>query len=282
MNEDQRQAYDIIIYHLQQTLTGHQIEPLRMIIYGEGGTGKSKVLQSVTEAFRQRAVLHLLVKAAYTGVAASLIDGKTTHVIAGISCDRPRSETKISNEAKTKLSNFWKFYQYLFLDEMSMLAKDFFAMLSRNISVAKSNPSNSSFGEVNVIILGDFHQFPPVARSIRDALFYPSNAENDSQQSQIGCSIYEEFSKVVILTEQKRVIDPVWLDFLRHLRSGKVKREHLKMLQTLAVGETEIKLLILKNLHGIRQFLLHHDTLFVFNGTLQLYTNTVTQMVKNC
>ena len=53
MNEDQRRAYDIIIYHLQQMLTGHQIEPLQMIIYGEGGTGKSKVLQSVTEAFRQ-------------------------------------------------------------------------------------------------------------------------------------------------------------------------------------------------------------------------------------
>ena len=37
--------------------------------------------------------------------------------------------------------------------------------------------------------------------------------------------------------EQKRVIDPVWLDFLQHLQSGKVKREHLKMLRTLIVGE---------------------------------------------
>ena len=58
---------------------------MQMIIYGEGGTGKSKVLQSVTEAFHQHGAHHMLLKAAYTGVAASLIDGKTTHVIGGVS-----------------------------------------------------------------------------------------------------------------------------------------------------------------------------------------------------
>ena len=49
-----------------------------MIIYG---TGKSKVIQTVMEAFTVRGQSDLLIKAAYTGVAASLIDGKTTHMI---------------------------------------------------------------------------------------------------------------------------------------------------------------------------------------------------------
>ncbi|KAI1785899.1 hypothetical protein LXA43DRAFT_864478, partial [Ganoderma leucocontextum] len=53
--------------------------PLHMIIHGEGGTGKSRVIQTVTEAFNSRRSTFLLVKAAYTGIAASLIDGKTTH-----------------------------------------------------------------------------------------------------------------------------------------------------------------------------------------------------------
>ncbi|THU78169.1 hypothetical protein K435DRAFT_567553, partial [Dendrothele bispora CBS 962.96] len=53
--------------------------PLRMILYGEGGTGKSKVIQTVTEVFKARGVSDWLIKSAYTGVAASLIDGKTTH-----------------------------------------------------------------------------------------------------------------------------------------------------------------------------------------------------------
>jgi hypothetical protein len=56
-----------------------------MIIYGEGGTGKSIVIQSVTDAFTARGGLYLLIKSAYTGIAASLINGQTCHVIAQIS-----------------------------------------------------------------------------------------------------------------------------------------------------------------------------------------------------
>lgn len=90
-------------------------------------------------------------------------------------------------------------YRYLAPDEMSMLAKYFFALLSRNAGIGKGNTDGRSFGGVNVIILGDF--FPSVARPIRDALNYPSNAETDSLGSQIGRAIYEEFTTVVTLKE---------------------------------------------------------------------------------
>jgi hypothetical protein len=48
LKADQRRAFDIIIWHIKQTLAGKKPPPLRMILYGEGGTGKSKVIQSVT------------------------------------------------------------------------------------------------------------------------------------------------------------------------------------------------------------------------------------------
>ena len=88
------------------------------------------------------------------------------------------------------------------------------------------------------MILRDFHHFPPVARLIRDALYYPSNAETDSLQSQIGRAVYEEFQTVVTLKEQKRVSDPIWLRFLRHLRVGQVCDEDLKVLRSLIIGKT--------------------------------------------
>ncbi|KAI9069199.1 hypothetical protein FKP32DRAFT_1549094, partial [Trametes sanguinea] len=53
--------------------------PLRMAIVGAGGTGKSRVIGSVTDLFEKRGASHLLVKGAYTGIAAALIGGKTTH-----------------------------------------------------------------------------------------------------------------------------------------------------------------------------------------------------------
>jgi len=49
-----------------------------MVLYGEGGTGKSRVIQTVMDTFEARGSKHILVKAVYTGVAASLVDGKTS------------------------------------------------------------------------------------------------------------------------------------------------------------------------------------------------------------
>ncbi|KAJ3729825.1 hypothetical protein C8R42DRAFT_549590, partial [Lentinula raphanica] len=52
---------------------------LRMIIHGEGGTGKSRVIQTITKMFETKKASSMLLKSAYTGIAASLIDGKTLH-----------------------------------------------------------------------------------------------------------------------------------------------------------------------------------------------------------
>jgi hypothetical protein len=51
LNKDQRRAYEIVKGHLQQNLLDEQPRPLRMILYGEGGTGKSKVIQTISEMF---------------------------------------------------------------------------------------------------------------------------------------------------------------------------------------------------------------------------------------
>ncbi|CAK5270204.1 unnamed protein product [Mycena citricolor] len=251
LQPDQQRAYDIIVWHLKHTLAGHGMPPLRMLIHGEGGTGKSKVITKATQAFRNRGVSSWLIKAAYTGVAASLIDGKTTHVIGGISL----KAKKMSDATRSKLQDFWKTRRYLIIDEVSMLSKDFFAILSRNIGVGKSSSTDKSFGGINVILCGDFHQFPPVAKSINQALYYPTGGAlqatsndgrfrtagkmNDTVDTKIGRVVYEEFTTVVILKQQMRVSDPVWLDFLRHLRIGDVEEEHLAMLRTLVLNPSE-------------------------------------------
>ncbi|TFK78126.1 hypothetical protein K466DRAFT_459796, partial [Polyporus arcularius HHB13444] len=49
-----------------------------------GGTGKSRVIQSVTELFAAAGCSYMLIKSAYTGIAASLIDGKTTHTLGHV------------------------------------------------------------------------------------------------------------------------------------------------------------------------------------------------------
>ncbi|KAI6105066.1 hypothetical protein EDD16DRAFT_1431952, partial [Pisolithus croceorrhizus] len=75
LNVGQIQAYQIVTWLLDQTLCGRSLPPLRMVLHGQGGTGKSKVTQTITEYFTSRGARHLLLEAAYMGVAASLIPG---------------------------------------------------------------------------------------------------------------------------------------------------------------------------------------------------------------
>ena len=69
---DQLRMYKIVTWHLQYTLAGDKPPLLCMLIHGEGGTGKSKVILTITDDFTQSGAKHLLLKAAYTGVAAHL------------------------------------------------------------------------------------------------------------------------------------------------------------------------------------------------------------------
>lgn len=73
---EQQRAFDIIRWHLSKTLdAANRIMPpppqLLMLLVGEGGTGKSKVIQTVTAEFERRGLAHLLLKSAYTGTYTS-------------------------------------------------------------------------------------------------------------------------------------------------------------------------------------------------------------------
>jgi len=111
-----------------------------------------------------------------------------------------------------------------------------FAKLSNVISRAKAHEESASdkpFGGVNVILVGDFHQFPPVAAKASAPLYCPCNAEKDSDYDVLGRKIYEQFDQVVRLKTQIRVMDADWLDLLQHVRYSDCSECHLSMLRKL-------------------------------------------------
>ena len=235
LRPDQRRAYDIVERHLAQTLRGENHEPLRLLLHGEGGTGKSKVIQTITELFRSKGIEHWLMRAAYTGVAASLIEGKTTHTIGQIGRGHGKP---MSEETLQRMALFWQHIDYLILDECSMLRKWFLAALSKNITAGRERAGKArmgySFGGLNILLAGDFHQFPPVACPHQETLYIPRKG-NEEVLTQIGGMIYHEFEQVVILKEQMRVRDAAWQGFLKHLRDGRVDEQDLCMLDSLLV-----------------------------------------------
>lgn len=228
-----------------------------MVIHGEGGTGKSVLLQTISRYFETKGIGHRLKKTTYTGkcsqsrtnhylidlnvgIAASLIDGQTCHSATMMT----HRNSSVSAAARAKLQDIWKNIDYNFTDEISMIGKRFFAHMSNNISIGKTGQegTNMSFGGISFVVSGDFFQFPPVACSPKEALYWPSDTAHDLLLSQIGRTIYEEFTTVVTLKQQMRVTDSMWQEFLHRLRYGEIVQEDMDLLRSLVLTLPETQL----------------------------------------
>ncbi|KAG8945718.1 hypothetical protein FRC04_000577 [Tulasnella sp. 424] len=94
------------------------------------------------------------------------------------------------------------------------------------------NGQDAPFGGVNVIIIGDFYQFPPVAAKASAPLYFPINRRADTEEDVIGRALYEKFKTV-------RVTDPVWVEILQGARKGLCSPAQLRTLRTLVLTSPE-------------------------------------------
>ena len=65
LTDDQWHAYDIADWHARETIIGNMPPQLLMMIPGEGGVGKSRLIQTMTQNFQVHNVSHWWVKGAY-------------------------------------------------------------------------------------------------------------------------------------------------------------------------------------------------------------------------
>ncbi|KAF6740943.1 hypothetical protein DFP72DRAFT_863845 [Ephemerocybe angulata] len=75
LNSDQNEAFQNVVEQVRKTTRNVPVEPLRMILAGAAGTGKSTVISAVTALFTLLNRAYNIRVCAYTGVAANNIDG---------------------------------------------------------------------------------------------------------------------------------------------------------------------------------------------------------------
>lgn len=239
LNFEQRVAYDIVKNSLLDRLNGQEPEQLLMNLQGGPGTGKSQVIKAITELFHVKHSSHMLVRTAYTGIAASVVDGQTLHTLAKIPIKGGDPSQKVIREMATSYENL----HFLIIDEISMISKHFFSQLdrifSRVMDSIERNPRNLPFGGLNVIICGDFHQFPPVATKKNAPLYYPKDEVCDTEHEKIGKDLYDKFQKVVILKQQMRSLDSRWNELLKNARVGNCSPDDLKELRKLILSSPD-------------------------------------------
>jgi ATP-dependent DNA helicase PIF1 len=136
-----------------------------VFITGKAGTGKSTLLEHFRATTKKRvAVL------APTGVAALNVQGQTIHSFCGfkpdITLDKVRKIPKRFADRAALVKNL----ETVVVDEVSMVRADLFDCFEKFLRLNGPHP-RKRFGGVQVVLIGDLYQLPPVVTGAERELF---------------------------------------------------------------------------------------------------------------
>lgn len=194
-----------------------QLEMTRtnVLLMGKAGTGKSTFLQLFREKTRKNIAV-----VAPTGVAALNIQGQTIH-----SMFRFPPRFVHAHSVKHDKRALFRKLDLLIIDEISMVRAD--VMDGINLFLQKARHNDRPFGGVQICLIGDVYQLPPVvSREEQDffAQYYSSPFFFDTQAYQkAGCEIVE-FQTV------HRQRDRTFIDVLQAIRSGTCNLREMDLL----------------------------------------------------
>ena len=191
-----------------------------MIVIGPGGTGKLTLLNVITKSFEHNGVHHLLAKTAMSGVATTVIEGTTLHWWAGLLVMKTPNNNdwmdckSTSKEIKARRDTNIMNTDWLAIDEISMLTTNLIILTSQITGLMKTGigtaDSTVPFGSMNVLLLGDFHQFPLVANPSGVLYSTPGCSKKEMTTRVVSWNIYHQFQTMVTLKQQMWITDQIW------------------------------------------------------------------------
>ena len=151
LQEKQLLAYTIVKQHFESNCDA----PLRIIISGTAGTGKSYLIQCLQQLLGQN-----LKVVAPTGVASFNVHGYTIHNLLDI---QVKGELKdLTGDRLLSLQQNFTGVKYIIIDEKSMVGRKLFGKVDRRLCQAFPTNAEHLLGNCSCILVGDFGQLPLV------------------------------------------------------------------------------------------------------------------------
>jgi ATP-dependent DNA helicase PIF1 len=177
-----------------------------VFLTGEPGSGKTHTVNTFVAWLRVQGIEPAIT--ASTGIAATHIHGMTIHAWSGIGIREFLSEADLDQIAsKEHVARRIQKTTTLIIDEISMLSASVLTMVDAVCREIKR--VDLPFGGIQVILVGDFFQLPPISKRAEKAAF--------AFQS----SVWESLHPIVCyLTEQHRQDDPRFLSVLSSIRAA--------------------------------------------------------------
>lgn len=127
-----------------------------LFLTGRAGTGKSTLIRQFLATTSRRVVV-----AAPTGIAALNVSGYTLHRLLGLTSTTTLEEVRDGRYRPGRFAKTLASLQTLIVDEASMVRADLFDMLTAALERFGPHPG-TPFGGVQLVLVGDLHQLPPV------------------------------------------------------------------------------------------------------------------------
>ncbi len=215
-----------------------------LFITGRAGTGKSTLLKKFKDSTKKNVVV-----LAPTGVAALNVEGQTIHSFfkfkVGVT-ERDVQRVAVEpdadlfgpkNNSKKGGPKIYQKIDTLVIDEISMVRADLFDCIEKFMRLNGKKPGEH-FGGIQVILIGDLFQLPPVV--MRDEMHIFTTKYN-SPYFFDAKSFYTGKFEVIELTQVYRQSDENFIAILDKIRLGEADYESVQYVNSVCYDGPPIK-----------------------------------------
>ena len=210
-----------------------------VFLTGEPGSGKSYAAARYVSYLRRENIPASIT--ASTGIAAAQIGGTTIHAWSGIGTRSRVTRGDLDGIAKNRrVTERIKKARVLIVDEVSMLSGPTLSAVSQVCQYVRKD--NLPFGGLQVVLVGDFFQLPPVIR--RDERAGPeieSQDEEDNSPFAYASRAWRDLDpSICYLTEQHRQADAEFSSLLGAIRSNRFGKEDASLLASRRLAQDSL------------------------------------------
>ena len=240
LNEKQRNFFNFVFKNVLTLKFSEGIpsiekpNPFRLFLSGGAGVGKSFLIKCLTEQLKK--ILKepgqnidkepSVFVTASTGKAAANVDGSTLHSAFVLPIyDEGRAYVQKRDLSGDELHNLrlkFKYLKVLLIDEISMIGKRSFDDLNRRLQEIKQ--IQEPFGEVSLLLIGDFFQLPPIK-------------QNPIYKTKLDY-VWEEFKLYELDEIVRQSGDPEFAELLNRLREGNHTQADIEKIQSFEHTDT--------------------------------------------
>jgi len=231
--DDQKEIVTVIMQKLHEWLYTDDyatFKPLRMVLNGAGGSGKSVVINTIVTMMRQMFNSNDVIKVvAPTGTAAFNVGGETLHHMLQERVSKTDyTPFGMSHQSRKRLVKKFSSLIALICDERSLLTSRLLGTTEQKVSETIFNGflNDMSWGGLPILVLvGDDYQLPGIGEGSLDALYSLS----PSKMTQRGRNVFLETARFVMELKSNKRLDSTKLqqqELMERVRVAEDIREH--------------------------------------------------------